>query len=120
MDWKQELLKRLDAVASKLGTTTEYLWRVLVKQGYVEAIATLCIIPVLLLCAYGCYVFVKKIWAVGVKDDWDSPGPRFGVVFGIVGSIILVVVSACNAYYGVIQLLNPEYFALQQILQGIK
>lgn len=39
MDWKQELLKRLDLLADKLGTTSTFLWHVLVKQAIAVGVA---------------------------------------------------------------------------------
>lgn len=120
MDWKQELLKRLDAVAAKLGTTTEYLWKVLVKQGYVEGIAQLVSIPALLLLAYMGYRLSKKLYQMGEDDGWNGPGPVFGSAFLYLGIGAAIFLAMGNAYFGLLQLLNPEYFALRQILQAIK
>lgn len=120
MDWKQELLKRLDAVAAKLGTTTEYLWKVLVRQGYVEGITDVlsgvtCLVMTIVL-----YRFTVKWTKMKPGEHEWTEGQSACVWLGtILGLAFAVATSACLTA-GIKELLNPEYFALREILQAIR
>jgi len=120
MDWKQELLKRLDSLAEKLGTTGAYLWQVLVRQGRVEGIADLVtagLLGIIIFCLYKTIqLFHRKAEA---EDTFDDFGWIVGqIIAGI--SLVLATVFLCVALYnGILEIANPEYYALHEVLQTI-
>lgn len=119
MDWKQELLKRLDTLADKLGTTAAYLWHVLVKQRIAEGIENILIglvwtelwIAILIISHK---MRTKIAQESDEKDNWIAGGYA---VLGV-GQMCLLGIGT-YLFDGIVQLINPEYFALERLLQTI-
>ena len=113
-------IQLLEALAAKLGTTAEYLWGVLIKQASIDATTHLIIISVL---AIMVMLYVK--WLVNkLKDedfDWDD---HFGtqaiaIMMGAISFVgVLVMVKLIPGI--VTGYMNPEYWALQKILEAIQ
>jgi len=118
VDWKTEVLKRLDVLADKLGTTGTYLWHVLVKQGIVIGAIDLFIASVFLILAILAFKVSYRGYS-NFANDWDDTefkhGSRFAVGFiaGIVASGVFLV----HLTDGLQELLNPEFYALNTILE---
>jgi Mn2+/Fe2+ NRAMP family transporter len=109
----EEILKRIDVLAAKLNTTGEHLWRVLVAQQKVEAIMGL------LLFLLGVCIIVSVIWYVHKlwKSDYNPGDVDVMMTFVVV--VIGIVVCGVNFdWWG--RLINPEYYALKEILEVLK
>lgn len=110
--------KLIEQLAAKLGTTAQFLWLVLIKQAKVEAIEDVCFV---LLCI-PCFWFYAKytLWC-GKKcaKNEDEDIHMIGmVIFGIVCTIMFGFMLA--ALFEIpTMLLNPQYWALQQILDKV-
>jgi hypothetical protein len=124
-----QMFQALMALAQKLGTTAEYLFGVLVKQAVISGITNAAILVVWL------FVFRKWFSIVSAKtkrppasknDDyrgpraeWDPEDTRY--VFAWVSIAIMSVATfiMCVTIIPdvVTAILNPEYFALKQILK---
>ena len=108
---QEELLKRLDLLATKLGVAVEHLWAVLVRQGTVEgAIGAFAAI----LGGVICLVSVKNFRVAYQEYEEDV---------WVVGWAFLAFVSFIGFAVGVVRakyLFNPEYFALQEVLRLLK
>lgn len=111
----EETLRRLDALAEKLGVATEYLWGVLIAQSKVAIVE--CIVGFIvggLLLATTWYLSRKAAAA----DDYGYEGFALGsgaLLLGIIGIVVLLV-----ATFSIwTPLLNPEYYALKQVLGAI-
>ena len=117
-----EVYQRLDALAAKLGTTVQYLWSVVLRQARVEIIQDLCLAIVFFL-AIGLLSYVLKKLVKYIKDDaagWNDEWSFIAAglcIFGIVGSFAWLVIML---YSVITPLLNPEYWALQQVLNALK
>jgi hypothetical protein len=107
----QETLKLIESLAIKLGTTSEYLWGVLLKQARVEAIFSglIAILSLVSVFAFALTLFLKR-------DDWD--GPILAICFML--SFLSVLFFILSVAFFVPAFFNPEYWALQQILGGLK
>lgn len=112
MDWKQELLKRLDALADKLGTTGAYLWQVLVKQGIVTGVQD-CLIGLTWLIFW---IVALKLGKHLRESGTENQDAGWVLTIGCNGMWIVIGIYL---YSGIAELLNPEYFALTQILQTL-
>ena len=116
MDWKQEILKRLDALADKLGTTAAYLWAVLIRQAKIEAITDILWIVLVIGIVYGVVRWTINYYTR--HDELMDGEPKEGiplVVAWIIGAICIGFGIACLFELPTL-ILNPEYWALQQIL----
>jgi len=120
MDIKQEIFKRLDVLADKLGVAAGHLWAVLVRQALATAVADLVIV---FLSAIGLVIAIKVFlygWKMGMEDDWDDGSNFFLSLCGGIGTVLALMGVFSYLYEGIMYLVNPEYFALQQILNLFK
>ena len=116
----KEFLTRLDALADKLGTTADYLWIVLVKQAQIEAIESIFI----LISGIGTTYFTMKLWwwlvpRIEAAEHEDGGWIFLGVISSIV-SIVLIISSMFSVFSIPTKLLNPEYWALQEIMKVLQ
>ena len=116
--------KLIRDLAEKLGTTADHLWGVLCRQATISGVTNLLVIGVwaiLLVCAFK-FVQRKTTTPLKTEEDrypraeWNEEGKAVAwVVFGA-ATIITVLTAGCNLEYIIGSLLNPEYWALKQIV----
>lgn len=117
---QNELLQQL---AEKMGTTTEYLWSVLLKQAPIDSTTTLIQIALVVLFGYVIYKLHLKFSKKkedGYSNEYDN-NPQIEIlmfvsvcIFGILAiASFFCIQSVINGY------VNPEYWALKQILDTI-
>jgi hypothetical protein len=103
----EQTLKLLESLAAKFGTTTEYLWGVLIKQAHISATTDLVRVLITIIVAS---ILTKKILSV----DCDDPFYKWlgiGVIWVIIGGAFLGSIGGIvNGF------VNPEYWALQQVI----
>ena len=114
-----EILKRLDALAAKLGIATEHLWSVLVKQGTVEGaygVAMMAAGAGLILC--GALLGRKAL----SKESMNSDGPERFIGFLIPAMVgtVFGFISIGAGFFLTKYLFNPEMYALTEILRVLK
>jgi hypothetical protein len=108
---KEEALKRLDALAEKLGVVSEHLWAVLVRQQYVEAWFGQIV-------ALVAAVLLVVIWRRtlgrerGYYDD--------AVLGASLASVPLGIAIVIGSYVAMTGFLNPEYGALREVLSVLR
>jgi xanthine/uracil permease len=115
-----ELLKRLDSLAQTLGTTVEHLWRVLVAQARVEGIILLVILATMIILLTSSIWLARWCW-IGHpfwNDDVEIPTIYGGCfiascVVGAISALILII----RLTDPLTPLLNPEYWALQELMR---
>lgn len=116
--------KLLEKLAQKLGTTSDYLWRVLLKQASISATTSL--IQIILMLLFG-----AVLWSVHLKfTKKDKNGDNVYYRFEAAGLVLLVVSIAFIILFPIILFIgmsdiingyfNPEYWALDKILDTIK
>lgn len=112
MEQLEPLLREL---AAQLGTTVEFLWGVLVKQAIVTAWRDLIFsIGYFPMSAWVSY----KLWNLLESDEEDLM-PIYAFVLFIV-FIFTIIIFTTVTYTIPERLINPEYWALQQILEQLK
>ncbi len=109
----EQLLKDL---AAKLGTTADHLWGVLIRQAPISIVSDLLLGTLGLLLALLGGLILKNI----LKDK-NYDGLAFILPFAIcvTGCVMFVAGYSQAATDGLTCLLNPEYWALKQILNAI-
>lgn len=118
MDWKQELIGRLDALAAKIGTTGAHLWEVLVRQSIITGYADLGTAVILAATCATLAYFARKFWLAFEKHDHG--GGLAGSAVSYIAAVICGIVAIVSVYNAVLELSNPEYFALSEILKAVK
>lgn len=119
----EQTAKLVEQLAQKLGTTTEYLWSVLLRQAPISALTDL--IYFVLVCIGG--VFILKAHKNFSKEnerrdskyyDNDALAPIMIVV------VVIWTVLFLAAFFSIGNIVNgffnPEYWALDEILSSLK
>jgi hypothetical protein len=136
---KEEIFSRLDLLAEKLGTTAEHVYPIMVKQQMVEeftAILFTVVCTVVLLVAV--YLFIKA-FPTSNLDYSNYPNSatyeeRMAfrkkislaiaacIASGAIAAIFAIawVIALAEVIAGIGKLINPEYYAIQEIIYFIK
>ena len=106
--------KILDSLAARFGTTAEHVWVVLVNQNFYEGVSccTACIFSVIGM------LFFARIIKKGLKQNEDYNGDL--IAMSCVVCLACFVMMICFGFLGFHKLLNPEYYAMQEIFELIK
>jgi len=116
-----ELLNRL---AEKFGTTVEHLWGVLVKQAVISAVTEI----VMALAMVAAWVWLFRFVRGKTTEPKETPEDRYphaewreegALIAWLVAAFALMLVAIQvyrAATTGLTALLNPEYWALKQLL----
>lgn len=119
--------KLLEQLANKMGTTSEYLWKILLRQAPIDATITLIQYMVLIIVGIVIYKVHQRLSKPIKTSEYSTynsydESDAYGImmIFGSFGYLIIVVVaffsigSVINGYF------NPEYWALDQLLSAIR
>jgi ABC-type phosphate transport system permease subunit len=119
--------KLIEQLAQKLGTTSEYLWRILLKQAAVDATTTLIQFLAVILFGITLWKIHKKLMKKVSDDKYAETGydkyeegaivPM--ILSTVVFAILFIICFCCigdiiNGYF------NPEYWALKTVLNSIR
>lgn len=113
-----EVLKRIDALAAKLNVTAAELWKVLVKQARIEGIEWICWSAFWMIVSISMLKLTFRLDEYCKKPgnaDWDG----VQTVPAVIGVITFLSSLGCLAGTPG-QFLNPEYWALKQIMDKLK
>ena len=116
----EKLTNLLEQLSEKLGTTTEYLWGVLINQAKVEIITFLVMLSILILTSIFYARYIKWLFDEETDHTGDSE---------ITHSIIVTTLGVFNLVYFIFivtlipkfvsAIFNPEYWAINEILSKI-
>jgi hypothetical protein len=117
--------KLIRDLAEKLGTTADHLWGVLCRQATISGITNLLVIGVWAALIVWGFKFVRSKTTAPPKTEedrypraeWDEEGKVIAWLILGAATIITVLVVGSNLEYIVGSLLNPEYWALKQIVR---
>jgi hypothetical protein len=122
----QNTLQALTALAEKLGTTAEYLWGVLLRQAPITGATDLLVMVAWITAVVGWARFVRRNTASPaptVEDRypraaWDDDAVVCLAWFSVVViAVIAALFIGSSLSITVAALVNPEYWALRQILK---
>lgn len=111
----QEVLKRIDTLAEKLGTTGEKLWEILVRQAYYEGMFSMGV------CVASLVLFPILVWScvrlVTLANEHESAA--YGVPGLLCGFFaVLSLIAFLANVQGILMLFNPEYYAYKMLVGG--
>lgn len=123
---KEEILKFIEGLASKFGTTTEHLWLILIKQARIAAITNLIVIAAMLVAGFGLFGIHKILSHPHPLFEFDTDltitfYKRYGykvIVPFIVGIItwgIFLIGALAEIGNTITGIYNPGYWALNDI-----
>ena len=108
----------INALAEKLGTVPSELWEVLLRQAKVSAVNDIFYLVVMILLSVYIYINYKQ-WV----KDLKSPDTEIiaGIKLGIAGVFFVTFFVTLPFVLSdiTVALLNPEYWALEQLLRAL-
>lgn len=115
----------LTALANKLGTTSEYLWGVLLKQAPITGVIDLALMAAWVIgVVMWCRLVARKTTRPEATDqnrypraEWDGEGIFFAWASAVAVALIAGFFVSGSIASTVSALANPEYWALRQILK---
>lgn len=116
--------KLVRELADKLGTTTEHLWAVLLKQALISATTDTIVALIMLAVLWAGYRLVKAKTTEPPKTkedlypsaEWVYEGAL--AAWGVLGiyALLTLITTCCTISTVVTATMNPEYWALKQLL----
>ena len=110
---EEEIKKAIIDLINFAKQVSPEVWAVLVKQQIIEGIMGIlgwvfsAFVP-----SFGCYCFLKKpAWVIDESGD-----SIIGVICVVVGGAIFFVFSLVSLFLFIPQLLNPQYYALMNLI----
>ena len=118
-------LEALTALATKLGTTAEYLWGVLLKQAPITGVIDLALMTAWVLMTVMWFRFVLRKTTAPEPSadnqsrhaDWCQEAAFFSWVSAVVFVLVTALMVTSSFATTAAALANPEYWALKQILR---
>jgi len=110
-----ELLKKL---SESLGTTTEKLWGVLIKQAPIEGISdTFCSGMLFIGLFVWWKIFLRKTSRNEEgKAEWENETAFGAIMFTVLYTLFSFILFSGNISIILAAFFNPEYWALQKVL----
>ena len=121
---KEEIAPLIRELAQELGVATEYLWSVMVSQASVYVlsmlIALIFLVGVMIIVILGIKSRAKKHGSLGKALGNDNEVPAYVLIIVLFIITVVTFMSIMLTIQPFITaLLNPEYWALEQILDKI-
>ena len=122
----------LEKVADKLGVAANKVWPWLVKQQYVEGATPLIALGICTAASVFSYTRLVKYMSFSTDrkngEDWDAHKARkanieaFQMIWGGVLALTFAggILALLCSMGGIQQLINPEYFALMDLVKAAK
>lgn len=116
----EEILKRIDLLAAKLGVTADHIWAVLVKQARVEAAEWIIWSLFWFILSGACAYMSRWLYKLEKTGNRSHEVEEAYFLFAAVPSGIAFVIAAGCLANILTLFVNPEYWALKQIMEMMK
>ena len=117
---KLDLNQALEQLAQAFNTTVDKLYPLLIKQAYVSGISSIGAILFSWLILGALMYFFKKHGIKKDRYDIMSGGTIILIVFTVITAIATVIITLVAGSNAITALINPEYWALKEVLYYIK
>lgn len=114
--------KLIEQLAQKMGTTSEYLWGVLVRQAPIDATANLLMLTILPIASYVVWRIDKRIYSTGLHLDEDDDPSLLGIGMAFISCVVwLFTFSTLFSIGDIIDgFFSPDFWALNYIMETLK
>ena len=112
----EKVFEIIDALAAQLGVAKEFVWALLVRQQYVEAAQ----LAIGVICCVVALVYTIPICSKGFNEKYTTgDADAAAAIIGLFVSVGASIYILCGSIACVGRLLNPEYYALKDILNMV-
>ena len=120
----EQIQQALTELCTKLGTTVEHLWTVLIRQAYISGITNIVAITIWTTVCVWSFRFIQKKTTVPQKTetdqypvaDWHDEGKGIAWIIWGLATILFLLTAGSWASDIIGSLFNAEYWALKQLL----
>ena len=113
--------KLIETLANKLGTTSEYLWRVLLKQAPIAATTELVFMVFLVIAGYFLWKAHKYLSNNENSQSYYNEDSYEIIMIILACGYLALLLFSINSIPVIINgYFNPEYWALKEILNSLK
>jgi len=113
--------KLIEQLAQELGTTSEYLWEILIKQAFIDA--SIKSISFLAVVIFGIILWNQHKVLIKKDEQGDTPYQNPGIsgvmLFFLSLFVVFFILSIFSISDIIIGYCNPEYWALKTIFDKI-
>jgi hypothetical protein len=108
---------KLEKALEKAGAAAKYAWGLGIRQAYIDGVFSLLLFVMLMSAVIGLVKWSRRIAKKehGTYSDWEM-----GYAFIILGASIALFLSLLFLYYGMVNLLNPEWQIIQTLVGVVK
>lgn len=123
--FNEEILKRIDAFAEKLGLGAGELWEVLVRRAVLDGWLSLVVdLLVLAVCAFALPVALRRIRALSIPKNSCAPMDDelagfcwLAITLALFAATLIFFSSAGDA---ILAILQPEYVAWRELAEVLR
>jgi hypothetical protein len=119
----EKVFSYIDALAQKLGVAVEYVLTILVQQKFLEGIvySSVFILASIFIgiVAFKVIKYVTKNWDDLYQKDTEFGWGAISIILGIAVIILFVLDLTVLPDY-IMQIFNPKYYAIKEILNTLK
>lgn len=109
--------KGLTQMANNLGIAFPQLWEILIKQQYIEAAQAFILLGI---CLIIIKIYYTKRAIINKSQFFDADTPVCLIGFcSVIAFLVIFIISIICSVEAVGQILNPEYYAIQDITEFI-
>jgi hypothetical protein len=109
------LIDFLSKLGEQVSSTGQEVFKIYIQQAYATGITDLVVSGVLFL---GVCLFVFLAFKVSKSEDDETQ--IWGVFFSLIVGTILMIVSIIFLTDGIKEIINPQYYALQDLISALK
>lgn len=123
-DIADQALNMLGDAATKMSDmlqkTAPEVWRIMIRQQYAEAAVNVTLAALFFGVSIGLYYSTKKVLTVRDNRAYDEEWKVFAKVVVFVAILATSIIFVCNVGYSIGRLINPEYYAIANMLELAK
>lgn len=116
----EQTTKLLEQLAAKLGTTSEYLWGILIRQAFVSATTTVIQCAIIWI---ACYVAYRLHISFSNDDNKMSYYNHDWLVALMLTATVILSILLIVSLFSIEDIINgyfnPEYWALNRVLESV-
>lgn len=108
----EKVFEYIDVIAAKLGVASEHVYGALIQKSFTTGIVQVGVAFILI----GVYIFMWKY----LSKRLDRNNKDLIVSSLALGGIVIFIITMINLYIGTLKIINPEYYAMKEIMTLIK